>query len=144
MFGLTRGLSTAFPGRVVNSALSESTIVGVSIGRALAGGRPVALIQFADFLPLAFNQIISEMGTIYWRTAGGWECPVIIMAACGGYRPGLGPFHAQTMESILAHPRLQGLRRWMLVTRDAHPLYRKLGFAEPDYKLMERPSTRNQ
>jgi 2-oxoisovalerate dehydrogenase E1 component len=103
VFGITRGLSKLFPDRVKNSALSESTIVGVSIGRALAGDRPVAFIQFADFIPLALNQIISELGSMYWRTAGGWECSVIIMAPCGGYRPGLGPFHSQTLEGILAH-----------------------------------------
>lgn len=103
VFGLTKGLSTAFAGRVVNSPLSESTIVGTSIGCALAGGRPVAFLQFADFLPLAFNQIISELGSMYWRTDGAWQCPVIIMAACGGYRPGLGPFHAQCLESIVVH-----------------------------------------
>ena len=103
VFGVTKGLTAAFPDRVVNSPLSESTIVGVSIGRALAGDRPVAFIQFADFLPLAFNQIISEMGSMYWRTDGGWQCPVILMVACGGYRPGLGPFHAQTLESVMAH-----------------------------------------
>ena len=103
VFGVTRGLSTEFPGRVVNSALAEATIVGVAIGQALAGHRPVGLIQFADFLPLAFNQILSELGSIHWRTRGSWRCPVILMASCGGYRPGLGPFHAQTMESILAH-----------------------------------------
>jgi len=103
VFGVTRGLSTAYPGRVVNSALSESLIVGTSIGRALAGGRPVAFIQFADFLPLAFNQIHCELGSLFWRSVGGWSAPVIIMAACGGYRPGLGPFHSQTMESTFAH-----------------------------------------
>ncbi len=103
VFGVTRGLSTEFPGRVHNSALSESTIVGTSIGRALAGQRPVGFIQFADFLPLAFNQIISELGSMYWRTDGAWQVPVILMVSCGGYKPGLGPFHAQTMESILAH-----------------------------------------
>jgi 2-oxoisovalerate dehydrogenase E1 component len=103
VFGLTRGLSTDFPGQVSNSALSESTILGVSIGRALAGGRPVAFIQFADFLPLAFNQIATELGSLWWRSAGGWTAPVIIMAPCGGYRPGLGPFHAQTFESTFAH-----------------------------------------
>src|ERR1051325_1078958 len=54
VFGVARGLTKAFPGRVIKSALSESTIVGVSIGRALAGARPVAFIQFADFLPLGF------------------------------------------------------------------------------------------
>jgi 2-oxoisovalerate dehydrogenase E1 component len=103
VFGITRGLTVAFPGRVTNAPIAESTIVGLAIGQALAGTRPVAFIQFADFLPLAFNQIISELGSMYWRTGGGWECPVIIMAPCGGYRPGLGPFHAQTLESVMAH-----------------------------------------
>jgi 2-oxoisovalerate dehydrogenase E1 component len=103
VFKLTQGLSTAFPGRVLNSALSESTIVGTAIGRALAGQTPVAFMQFADFMPLAYNQIASELGTMYWRTAGAWEAPVIIMAICGGYRPGLGPFHAQSPEALMAH-----------------------------------------
>jgi 2-oxoisovalerate dehydrogenase E1 component len=83
--------------------LTESTIVGTAIGRALAGQRPVAFLQFADFIPLAFNQIISELGSMYWRTKGDWQCPVVLMVSCGGYKPGHGPFHAQTLESILAH-----------------------------------------
>ena len=103
VFGLTRGLSRAFPGRVNNSPLTESTIAGVSIGRALAGGHPVACIQFADFVPLAFNQLASELGSMHWRSHGGWSAPVVVMMPCGGYRPGLGPFHAQTFESVLAH-----------------------------------------
>ena len=103
VFGVTRGLSTEFGERVKNSPLSESIIVGTSVGRALAGDRPVAMIQFADFLPLAFNQIASELATLYWRTGGKWNAPVVIMAACGGYRPGLGPYHAQTMEGLFAH-----------------------------------------
>lgn len=103
VFGVTKGLSTSFPNRVVNACLSESTIIGTAIGRALAGQRPVAFIQFADFLPLGYNQIISELGSMYWRTNGGWQCPVILMVTCGAYKPGLGPFHAQTMEAILTH-----------------------------------------
>lgn len=103
VFGITRGLSTAYPKRVTNAPLTESTIVGKSVGRAIAGGKPVAMLQFADFVPLAFNQIISELGSIAWRTDGAWTCPAIVTAPCGGYRPGLGPFHAQTMESILSH-----------------------------------------
>ncbi len=103
VFGLTRGLSTQFPGRVINTALSESTIAGVGVGRALAGGLPVACIQFADFIPIAFNQIASEMGSMHWRTLGAWSVPMVLLSPCGGYRPGLGPFHAQTFESILAH-----------------------------------------
>ncbi|MEM1108069.1 MAG: beta-ketoacyl-ACP synthase 3 [Planctomycetota bacterium] len=103
VFGVTRGLSTAFPGRVQNTALSESTIIGGAIGRAMAGGRPVGFIQFADFLPNGISQIISELGSIRWRSGGEFECPVILMVTCGAYRPGLGPFHANTYESLLAH-----------------------------------------
>ncbi len=103
VFGVTRGLSTDFPGRVVNSPLAEATIIGESIGRAMAGQRPVAFLQFADFLPPAYNQIVSELATLHWRTDGEWPTPVIVMVACGGYRPGLGPFHAQTGEAIMAH-----------------------------------------
>lgn len=103
VFGITKGLSTRFPGRVQNSPLTESTIVGVAVGRALAGQRPVAFLQFADFLPLAYNQIAAEMASMYWRTAGGYESPVILMIPCGGYRPGLGPFHSHSLESIAAH-----------------------------------------
>ncbi len=103
VFGITRGLSTKYPGRVINSALSESTIAGMATGLALAGKKPVAFIQFADFLPIAYNQIMAEMATMYWRTNGGWQCPVIVFAACGAYRPGLGPFHSQTNEATFAH-----------------------------------------
>lgn len=103
VFGVTRGLSTAYPGRVQNTALSEPTIIGGAIGRAMAGARPVGFIQFADFLPNGISQIISELGSIYWRTGGEFECPVILMITCGAYRPGLGPFHANTYESLLAH-----------------------------------------
>ena len=103
VFGLTRGLTQEYPGRVVNSPLAEATIVGITVGQALAGKRPVAFLQFADFLPIAYNQIFAELGSMYWRTDGGWQAPVIVMVSCGGYRPGLGPFHASSMEGIAAH-----------------------------------------
>ncbi|TVR73007.1 MAG: beta-ketoacyl-ACP synthase 3 [Spirochaetaceae bacterium] len=103
VFGITRGLTRKYGARVKNSPLSESLILGVSVGRALAGGRPVAFLQFADFLPIAYNQIFSELGSMYWRTDGGWKVPVIVMVTAGGYRPGLGPFHASTLEALVAH-----------------------------------------
>ncbi|MCC2625665.1 MAG: transketolase [Burkholderiales bacterium] len=103
VFGITRGLSTKYGTRVKNSALSEATIVGLASGMALAGRLPVAFIQFADFMPVAYNQICSELATMYWRTAGGWQTPVIVFAASGAYRPGLGPFHSQTNEAAYAH-----------------------------------------
>ena len=103
VFGLTRGLTEAYPTQVLNAPLAESSIVGMGVGRALAGDKPVVFLQFADFLPIAFNQIVSEMGSIHWRTDGAWQVPLIVMITCGGYRPGLGPFHAQTFESLGAH-----------------------------------------
>lgn len=103
VFGVTRGLTDSYPGRVMNSPLAESTIVGVSVGRALAGERPVAFLQFADFLPMTYNQIYTELGSMYWRTDGGWQAPVIVMVTTGAYKPGLGPFHAASMEGVAAH-----------------------------------------
>ncbi len=103
VFGITRGLGRKYGNRIKNSPLSESLILGVSVGRAIAGGRPVAFLQFADFLPIAYNQIFSELGSMYWRTDGGWNAPVIVMVTAGGYRPGLGPFHASTLEALVAH-----------------------------------------
>jgi 2-oxoisovalerate dehydrogenase E1 component len=103
VFGVTRGLSTEFPGRVRNAPLSESTILGSCIGQALVGRRLVAFLQFSDFLPLAYNQLANELGSIYWRSDGLFQAPVILMVACGGYRPGMGPFHAGTHESTAAH-----------------------------------------
>jgi len=103
VFGVTKGLTTRFPGRVRNSPLSESLIVGESIGEALAGRRPVAFLQFADFLPIAYNQIVSELGSMYWRSDGNWQAPVIVMITCGGYKPGLGPFHASSLEALATH-----------------------------------------
>ena len=103
VFGLTRGLSTAYPGRVNNSALAENTILGVATGLALRGEHPVAFMQFADFLPVAYNHLLSEIGAMYWRTNGQWETPMTVIAIAGAYRPGLGPYHAQTLDGILAH-----------------------------------------
>ncbi len=103
VFGVSEGLSTKYPGRVVNSPLAEATIMGASLGRALAGGRPVAFIQFADFLPLIYNIYHNELASMFWRSNGEWSCPVVLMVSCGGYRPGTGPHHTQTMEALLAH-----------------------------------------
>nr|WP_280113283.1 hypothetical protein [Salinispira pacifica] len=60
-------------------------------------------MQFADFLPIAYNQIFSEMGSMYWRTEGAWEAPVLLMITSGGYKPGLGPFHASSLEAFGVH-----------------------------------------
>lgn len=103
VFGVTKGLSTRFPNRVRNAPLAEATIIGTAIGRSLVGERPVAFLQFADFVPMAYNQIACELSTMHWRSDGEWQTPVVLLAPYGAYRPGLGPFHSHSMEAITAH-----------------------------------------
>ena len=103
VFVITRGLASEFPQRVANSPLAEATIVGMALGQALAGKRPVAFLEVAAFLPLANNQIQAELATLHWRSDGDWPAPVIVMVPCGGYRPGLGPFHSASMDGVVAH-----------------------------------------
>ena len=103
VFGTTRGLSSAFPGRVRNSPLAEATIMGTCVGRAMLGDLPVAAIQFIDFLGPGWNQLQNEVTTTYWRSNGQWNSPVVVMAPYGAYLPGLGPWHSQSSEALYAH-----------------------------------------
>lgn len=103
VFGVTKGLSTKFKARVTNAPLAEATIIGTAIGRALAGDTPIAMIQFIDFIGPGLNQLLHELATMHWRSNGEWNAPVVVTAPCGGYLPGLGPWHAQTNEALFAH-----------------------------------------
>ncbi len=103
VFRLTRGLSTDFPGRVVNSPLAESTILGVACGLASYGWKPVFEIQFIDFICAGWNQLATNLATLRWRTAGQWTCPAVIYAPYGAYLPGGSLWHSQTNESLFAH-----------------------------------------
>lgn len=108
VFGLTKGLSTRYRNRVFNSPLAEATIVGAAAGLAISGFRPVVELQFIDFVGPAFNQIVNQIATMRWRTAGAWSCPMTIIAPCGAYLPSGGPWHSQTNEAWFAHaPGLQ-------------------------------------
>jgi len=108
VFKLTKGLSSDFPDRVFNSPLAESTIVGVGCGLASYGMRPVFELQFIDFVGPAWNQIVTNLSTLRWRSKGEWECPLILYAPSGAYLPGGGPWHSQSNESAFAH--VPGLR----------------------------------
>ncbi|MDQ3812812.1 MAG: 2-oxoisovalerate dehydrogenase, partial [Armatimonadota bacterium] len=103
VFGLTKGLSTLFPGRVVNSPLAEATIAGAAVGLAVAGYKPIFEIQFIDFVAPAFNQIVNQIATLRWRSAGAWKCPLVLIAPCGAYLPAGGPWHSLTNEAWFAH-----------------------------------------
>ncbi|HQF38056.1 MAG TPA: thiamine pyrophosphate-dependent enzyme [Opitutaceae bacterium] len=103
VFRLTRTLSTDFPGRVVNSPLAESTILGVACGLASYGWKPVFEIQFIDFICAGWNQLATNLATLRWRTNGQWTCPAVIYAPYGAYLPGGSLWHSQTNESLFAH-----------------------------------------
>jgi 2-oxoisovalerate dehydrogenase E1 component len=107
VFGLTKGLSTEFPAQVFNAPLAEATIVGAAVGLAASGFKPVFEIQFTDFIPPAFNQLITNVANLRWRTAGEWTCPMVLIAPYGAYLPGGSIWHSESNEGIWAH--LHGL-----------------------------------
>ena len=108
VFNLTKGLSTKDPSRAVNSPLAESTIMGVAVGLASYGKRPCFEIQFVDFIYPGWNQLVSNMATLRWRSFGAWKCPLVIYAPCGGYLPGGALWHSQAGEASFA--RVPGIR----------------------------------
>lgn len=99
-FKATKGLAEKFPGRVLNTPISEDAMVGTAIGAALEGMRPIVEMQFADFSSIALNQILNNAGTHYWRT--NIPVPITIRLPSGGTK-GSGPFHSQCMEAMYAH-----------------------------------------
>jgi 2-oxoisovalerate dehydrogenase E1 component len=103
VFRLTQKLSTEFPKQVFNSPLAESTILGVACGLAAYGKRPVFEMQFIDFIYPGFNQLVTNISTLRWRSFGNWKCPAVIYAPYGAYLPGGSLWHSQANEAALAH-----------------------------------------
>jgi 2-oxoisovalerate dehydrogenase E1 component beta subunit len=103
VFRVTEGLQAEFgAGRVADTPLAENGIVGGAIGMAIHGMRPIAEIQFVDFIYPAFDQIVSEMAKLRWRSAGQYACPVIVRAPYGGGIRG-GLYHSQSPEAYFCH-----------------------------------------
>jgi 2-oxoisovalerate dehydrogenase E1 component beta subunit len=103
VFLATDGLWAEFgDDRVIDTPLTESQIVGTSVGAALNGLRPIAEIQFADFIFPAFNQIVSEAARMRYRTAGGAGVPMVIRAPFGGGVHG-ALYHSQSVEAFFTH-----------------------------------------
>src|SRR5213596_3635189 len=103
VFRLTQKLSTEFPKQVFNSPLAESTILGAACGLAAYGRRPVFEVQFIDFIYPGFNQLVTNISNLRWRSFGNWKCPAVIYAPYGAYLPGGSLWHSQANESALAH-----------------------------------------
>ncbi|WP_102027098.1 alpha-ketoacid dehydrogenase subunit beta [Salirhabdus sp. Marseille-P4669] len=103
VFKATEGLYDEFGAdRVLDTPLAESAIAGVGIGAAMYGMRPVAEMQFADFIMPAVNQIISEAARIRYRSNNDWNCPITIRAPYGGGVHG-ALYHSQSVESVFAN-----------------------------------------
>ncbi len=103
VFLATDGLYAEFGSeRVIDTPLTESLIVGASIGAAVNGLRPVPEIQFADFIMPAFNQIVSEAARLRYRSNDTFSCPITIRAPYGGGVHG-ALYHSQSVEAFFAH-----------------------------------------
>ncbi len=98
-FRTTRGLYARWPKRVLDTPIAESGTIGIAIGAALLGYRPVIEMQFGDFVSCGFNQLVNVAAKLYYR----WQvpCPIVVRCPSGG-GVGAGPFHSQNPEGWFA------------------------------------------
>jgi 2-oxoisovalerate dehydrogenase E1 component beta subunit len=102
-FGVTQGLMEEFgEHRVIDTPISESAIVGIAVGASMRGYRPVAEMQFADFISCAFDQIVNQAATLRYRNGGRIACPIVVRAPSGG-NVGGGLYHSQNPEAWFVH-----------------------------------------
>jgi len=103
VFKVTEGLQKLYgETRVIDTPLAESSIIGVAIGAALNGLKPVAEIQFADFIHPAFNQLVSEAARLRYRSNNGYSAPMVVRAPYGGGVHG-ALYHSQSVEAFFTH-----------------------------------------
>jgi 2-oxoisovalerate dehydrogenase E1 component len=103
VFKATVGLTEKYGAdRSFNSPLAESLIIGVGIGVAAAGGKPIPEIQFADFIHPGFDQLVSEAARIHFRSGGRWTCNMVVRVPYGGGING-SLYHSQSIEAFYAH-----------------------------------------
>lgn len=102
-FGVTNGLAEFFgKNRVVNTPISEGTVMGLAIGAAAAGLRPVVEIMFIDFITLALDQLVNHAAKLHYMSGGQLKIPVTVRVQCG-ISGTMGAHHSQSLESWLVH-----------------------------------------
>jgi pyruvate dehydrogenase E1 component beta subunit len=102
-FGATKGLVDEFgESRIINTPISEATIVGLAVGAALTGLRPVLEIMFIDFITLGMDQLVNHAAKLHYMSGGQLEVPLTIRAT-GGVGGGYGAHHSQSLEAWFTH-----------------------------------------
>ena len=113
-FGATKGLVEEFgTNRVVNTPISEGTVMGLATGAAIAGLRPVVEIMFIDFITLAMDQLVNHAAKLHYMSGGQLEIPLTIRVQCG-ITGAMGAHHSQSLEAWLTH--VPGLKVLMPAT----------------------------
>lgn len=102
VFGLTRGLADEFPGRILDTPISETAILGCGVGAAMAGTRPVVELMYLDFLGVAFDQLLNQAAKLRFMTGGAASIPLVVRTQFGAGRSS-GAQHSQSLEALLAH-----------------------------------------
>jgi 2-oxoisovalerate dehydrogenase E1 component len=129
VFGLTRGLKRRWPERVLDTPISETAIVGVGIGAAMAGMRPIVEIMYLDFIGVCMDQIMNQAAKMHYMTGGSAQMPLVIRTQFGVGRSS-GSQHSQSLEALLAH--IPGIKVVMPATpEDTYGLLRA-SILDPD------------
>ncbi|MET7682481.1 dehydrogenase E1 component subunit alpha/beta [Streptomyces sp. NPDC005423] len=102
VFGLTRGLAEAYPGRVRDTPISESAILGTAVGAAMAGMKPVVEIMYMDFIGVCLDMLLNQAAKLRFMTGGRASMPLVVRTQFGAGRSS-GSQHSQSLEAILAH-----------------------------------------
>lgn len=129
VFGVLRGLHEQFPGRVIDTPISESAIVGAGVGAAMAGMRPVVEVMYLDFIGVCFDQLLNQAAKLHFMTGGQAKMALTVRTQFGAGRSS-GSQHSQSLEALLAH--IPGLKVVMPSTpADAYGLLRA-AIRDPD------------
>jgi 2-oxoisovalerate dehydrogenase E1 component len=102
VFGVTRGLHEKFPDRVLDTPIAETAIMGLGVGAAMAGLRPVVELMYLDFLGVCFDQILNQAAKLRFMTGGAVTVPLVIRTQFGSGRSS-GSQHSQSLETLMAH-----------------------------------------
>lgn len=102
VYGLTRGLAARFPGRVRDTPISESAVMGTAVGAAMAGYKPVVELMYFDFLGVCLDQLMNQAAKLRFMTGGAVTMPLVVRTQFGAGKSS-GSQHSQSLEALLAH-----------------------------------------